>query len=236
MPTDIDSLYQSYSSDPTPDNLFNVVDALSPTINYSLSAINASGDKLLRTKARNIAAQAVQKYDPTAGANLQTWTSNQLMQLRRIKRETQTPVKIPERTQLEAYSLARAEQEFYDKYNREPDLIELADYSKIPKKKIEKIRRTFRKIPEQGALEDMTAQTTTDWTSEALDYIYRDADAIDRKILEMKTGYGGKYEPMEPKDIAIQLSLTPSQLSRRSAKIALQIQDIESALMEVHGQ
>ena len=231
--TDIDNLYDAWKNDPSPDNLGRVVDKLQPAINHSLRSLNASDDKLLQTKARNLAAKAVMNYSPEFGAALPTWTSNQLMPLHRMRRETQLPIKVPERTQLDAYTLMRAEQEFIDKKNREPDLEELADFSKIPVKRIEKIRRQFRRMPSSEVFGDGVSQSDTDFAGEALDYIYKDADGIDRKIIEMKTGYGGKYDPMEPNAIAQQLQLTPSQLSRRSAKLTLQIQEIEEALQKV---
>lgn len=230
--SDIDKRYETWKIDPTPGNLRNVVDGLQPAIDYSLRSINAGDDRLMRSRARALTAKAVQSYDPSYGAALPTWTSQQLMPLRRIRREVQQPVKVPERTQLDAMSLMRAENEFMEKFNREPDVEELADWSKIPRKRIEKIRRQYRRMPSQEALGDSIVQTETDYTGEALDYIYRDADQIDRQIIEMKTGYGGKYDPAEPKDIALKLKLTPSQLSRRSARLAMQIQEVEDSLRQ----
>jgi hypothetical protein len=63
-----------------------------------------------------------------------------------------------------------------------------------------------------------------------MDYIYDESDKVDRQIMEMKTGYGGKYEPMAPVDIARSLKLPPSQLSRRSARMAYKLQKYEQAL------
>jgi len=231
--TPLDEAYQSYVTDPTPDRLNMVVDNLSPVINYSLSSINAYNDNLIKSKARLFAAEAVMKYDPNVGAALPTWVSGQLMQLRRFKRSVNQPVKVPERVQLDAMSLARAEQDFTDKYNREPDLDELADHAKMPIKRIEKVRKSFRAMPSQAAVGDASGNTDTDFSNEALDYIYKDADKVDRKIIEMKLGYGGRYDPLEPKQIAVMLGLTPSQLTRRSAKLALKIQEIERALQDV---
>lgn len=232
-PNNLDLAYQSYLTDPTPDKLADVVEHLNPVINYSLSSINAANDNLIRNKARIFAADAVKKYDPAHGAALPTWVSGQLMQLKRFKREVNQPVKVPERVQLDAYTLSRAEQEFMDKFNREPDVEELADYAKMPRKRIEKIRRSFRAMPSQGAIGDGFTQYETDFGIEALDYAYKDADKIDRKIIEMKTGYGGRYEPMAPNKIAAMLGLTPSQLTRRSIKLSMRIQEIEKNLQDI---
>jgi DNA-directed RNA polymerase specialized sigma subunit len=229
----LDSAYAAYLNDPNPDRLNDVVEHLTPVINYNLSTINASSNNLIKNKAKIFAAQAVKKFDPASGASLPTWVSGQLMQLKRYNREVNQPVKVPERVQLDAYTLSRAEKEFYDKHNREPDVEELADYSKIPRKRIEKVRRSFRAMPSQGAIGEGFTQTETDFGAEALDYAYKDADRIDRKIIEMKTGYGGRYEPMPPNKISAMLGLTPSQLTRRSIKLSLRIQDIEKNLQAI---
>lgn len=229
----LDSAYAAYLSDPTPDRLNDVVDNLSPVINYSLSSINAGADNLIKNKAKIFAADAIKKFNPNAGAALPTWVSGQLMQLKRFKREVNQPVKVPERVQLDAYSLSRAEQEFFDKHDREPDVEELSDYSKIPRKRIEKIRRSFRAMPSQGAIGEGLTQSETDFGAEALDYVYKDADRVDRKIIEMKTGYGGRYESMAPNKISAMLGLTPSQLTRRSIKLSLKIQEIEKNLQDI---
>lgn len=232
-PSSLDSAYAVYLNDPTPDRLSDVVDHLSPVINYSLSAINEGSNALIKNKAKIFAAEAVKKFNPAAGAALPTWVSGQLMQLKRYKREVNQPVKVPERVQLDAYTLSRAEKEFYDKHDREPDVEELSDYSKIPRKRIEKIRRSFRAMPSQGVIGEGFTQSETDFGTEALDYAYKDADKIDRKIIEMKLGYGGRYEPMQPNKISAMLGLTPSQLTRRSIKLSLRIQDIEKNLQDI---
>jgi DNA-directed RNA polymerase specialized sigma subunit len=232
-PNNLDIAYAAYLNDPTPDRLNDVVDNLSPVINYSLSTLNAGADNLIKNKAKIFAADAIKKFNPNAGAALPTWVSGQLMQLKRFKREVNQPVKVPERVQIDAYTLSRAEQEFFDKHDREPDVEELSDYSKIPRKRIEKIRRSFRAMPSQGAIGEGLTQSETDFGAEALDYVYKDADRVDRKIIEMKTGYGGRYESMAPNKISAMLGLTPSQLTRRSIKLSLRIQEIEKNLQDI---
>ena len=229
----LDAAYQAYKTDPTPDKLSSVVEHLSPVINYNLSALNAHNDNLIKSKARLFAADAVSKYDPTQGTALPTWVSGQLMQLRRFKRQVNQPVKVPERVQLDAWTIAKGEQDFADKFDREPDVDELADHIKMPVKRISKVRMAFRTMPSQAAIGEGHRQFESDYGSEALDYVYRDEDNRDRTRIEMKLGYGGKNDPMEPKLIALQLGLTPSQLTRRSAKLSYNIQNVERALQEV---
>lgn len=232
MPDDIQNQFEIWKSDPSPANLHGVVQKLSPTINYTLSSIGADNDPLLRQEALLLAGEAVKNYDPSKGAGLPTWVSQQLMQLRRIKRSLNSPIKVPERHQLDAMHIQRIENEFMDKHNREPDVHELADAAKMSVKRIEKVRKAMRKVPTEGTLPDIGQTETPSFDEEALRYVYEESDYIDRKILEHKTGYGGQ-PVLKPLEIAKKLNLTPSQLSRRSAKLAFKINELTSTLEQV---
>ena len=212
-----------------------VLSALKPTINYAISNVGGGADPLLQSKAKLYAAQAVKKYNPEGGSGLHTWVSNQLMQLKRYKRQTQAAIRVPDRTQIDAYAIARAENEFTDKHGRAPNVDELSDHVKMPVKRITKVKTSFRKVTGESTFANgMVGDVDMpDYSPDAVDYIYKDADYIDKKIIELKTGYGGNNEPMAPSKIAAMLKLTPSQLTRRSAKIALQMQEIEDALRTV---
>lgn len=229
--------YDSWKTDPTPQNLKGVVDYLRPTVNHVLFSINAGDDPYIKSRANVLTAKAVQSFDPNQGAGLSTWVSRQLMPLRRIRRQSQSAVRVPEGIQIDAYNLMRSEQDFFDKYEREPDVYELADHSKMPVKRIEHIRKVFRPIPSEAAFSSEenpdgfsgVTSTESQFGSEAFEYVYRDADHLDRRILEMKTGFGGS-PVMSGKEIAAKLGLTEPQLSRRSAKLSIQINDLEDAL------
>lgn len=230
-------LHAQYLANPTPENLARTVDALKPTIDYALNNVQAADDPFVRSRARIIAGQAVKSYSPEHGAGLPTWVTQQLQQLHRIRRQSQAPIKLPDRAILDAAAIHRAEAVFMDRENREPDVHELADEVDMPVKRIQEVRRLVRKTPSPEALGDLPLGSglveSDPLADEATSYVFQGADYTDRKILEMKTGYGGKYEPLEPAIIAQRLKLTPSQLSRRSAKLAMRLHDIHSMLQEV---
>jgi len=221
--------FADYQSDPTPARLSAVVKSLNPTISYALSSLQSQSDPVMKIKARTLAAKAVQSYDPSHGAALPTWVSSQLLPLRRARRNMQTAVRVPERIHLDAYSLAKAEKDFVDKHNREPDVAELSDFSKMPIRRIAAIRSTMRRTPSETSIGEGAPPIETDFTGEAVDYVHQDSDHVDRRILELKTGYGG-HEVAPPWRIAEMLKLTPTQLTRRSQRITYRIQNIEKRL------
>lgn len=226
-------LWEDWRADPSPPKLRTVVEALKPSIDVALYGVGGNNDPFLQSKARTLAAQAVKSYDPASGAQLNTWTMQHLQRLSRLKRQSATPARVPERIQLDNYTLEQATKRFLDEHDREPDLKELADLTKLPAKRIAHIRQTMRAMPSEGLYNaadvPIVTQSTPDFMSEAVDVVYEDLDHVDRQILEMKTGYGG-HEVLPPAEVAQRLKLTPSQLSRRAQRLSYLIQKAEADL------
>lgn len=230
---DTGALWNEWKNDPSPPRLRSVVEALKPSIDVALYGVGGNNDPYLQSKARTLAARAVQSYDPTSGAQLPTWTMQHLQRLSRLKRQSATPARIPERIQLDNYTLEQASQRFQDEHDREPDTRELADLTKLPVSRIAHIRKTVKAMPSEGlytaADVPIVTESVPDFMSEAVDIVYDDLDHVDRQILEMKTGYGG-HSTYAPAEVAQRLKLTPSQLSRRSQRLSYLIQKAEADL------
>jgi len=231
VPDTLESAYTAYQADPSQGNLHTVVTKLRPTIDYQLSSLGVSNDPVMRTKATVYAAKAIPKFDPSV-SSLPTFVSSQLKQLTRDRRLMSTPLKIPERAQLDAFHLHRKEQEYIDKYGKEPDAQELSDHVGIPIDRISKIRDTMMAVPSETAMGEATTHTGPDFLMEATKYVHADADYVDRRILELKTGYGmGKsFKHLRANEIAQKLNISPSQVSRRIVRLTNKIEEIREAL------
>jgi DNA-directed RNA polymerase specialized sigma subunit len=226
-----DEVYAQYKLDPSPQNLNSVVSSLKPTVDYQLASLGSSTDPVMRNKALTYTAKAVKDFDPEI-SSLPTYVSSQLRRLSRDRRAVLSPVKVPERIQLEAYSLYKKEQEFIDKEGREPDLGELAEFADTDIKKINTLRNAMRPVVTEETFGDFSENSRPDYLAEATDYVYNDSDHIDRKILEYKTGYGKSSAATSLKaiDIAAKLKISPSQVSRRSLRLSKKINELKEAL------
>jgi DNA-directed RNA polymerase specialized sigma subunit len=227
----LDLAYGDYATDPSVDNLNRVVTQLKPTIDYQLASLGSTNDPVMRNKALVFAAQAIPAFDPQR-STLPTYVSSQLRRLSRERRARSTPMRIPERAQLDAYAISKQEQEFIDTHGREPDMIELSDFSGIGLSTLEKIRDTVLASPTEDALGEQNEHLAPDYFHEATTYVYTDSDHIDRKILELKTGHnmGKTHVPLKAKQIAAKLKISPSQVSRRSLRLSKKINEIRDAL------
>lgn len=209
--------------------------ALDPVIKHAVNSYGGGDHKIVGGYARAVAAEAVKSYNPASGAGLSTWVTGHLQGLSRFRRKVGSPLGTPERTQLDAYQIHKATQELQDKLGYEPDVLTLSDHLKMPVARIADVRKQTRAIvPESAGLGGQQAQPA-DWSAEALEYVIHDLEPVDRKIVEHRTGYGGA-DILAPKDLASKLKLPPSNLSRRSMKIAARVAEIESALNQVYGE
>lgn len=235
-PTPIDSAYESWKMEPSPDTLNSVVRELKPTIDFTLIGLGAKGDPVLTGEARLVAARAVEGFDPERGAGLKTHVSNQLKQMHRKARQLSSSLRVPERYVLEQHALHRAEQDFAEKKGREPSLAELSDWTTIPLKRIKKVRSVPRSLA-QSQLQSTDADAgpvdagdeQTDYLEEAMDYVYQSATPQDQKIFEHMTGYE-EVPQLSPAELSAKLGVSQSHISRRFARMMNQLHDIDLQL------
>jgi hypothetical protein len=227
-----ESRYEAWKLDPTPDNLGLVVRSMDDAVGYKLSSMGVANNPQMKHQARLYAADAVLKYDPASGASLKTWTQSQLQSLQRFKRENQGPVKVPDRAAIDAWSIEKARRELEDELGDEPDVKQLADRSGLSVQRIASVNKITRPIASDDQVYD-AGGSLPDYLGEALEYVYDGSDKVDRRIIEMTTGYGGG-PVMSKKDIADRLGISASQVTRRSERIGRQLQEMDTQMEDVY--
>lgn len=232
--TGANAAYKEWWLDKTPSKLNGVVRALDNTINYKMVSMGVSDNPQMKHQARLYVADAVKKYDPTSGASLHTWAQSHLQSMHRFKRENQGPVKVPDRAALDAWSIEKANRELTDELGYEPDVKQLADKSNISVKRIAAVRKATRPVAASSQMYDDGGGTMSDYMGEALEYVYGDADQMDRKIIEMTTGYGG-CDIMQKNHIAAKLGISPSQVTRRSERIGMKLQSMDHDITNTYS-
>lgn len=236
-PPDPTDLWQAWQSDPSPQNFSATLKALQPVINVALVNRNSVTDPIMRAHARAIAGEAIKSYQPTAGAGLPTWTTQQMQRLARIRRNTGNAVRLPERVQLDHMDIQRATQEFMDEQDREPSIAELAERTRLSRRRVSAVLRMSRQTPTEAAIGEnnlLLGQNNVEM-DEALDMVYEDSDPTDQKILEWRAGYGGA-EVIPAQEAAKRLKMSPFAISRRVRRLALKIQKMERDLSASIGK
>lgn len=225
--------YEAYAASPSQENLYALVKTLNPTIGSVLSRYGVSGDPHLQAKARILTAKAIQSYSPDSGASLPTWVSSQLQGIAREKRKSQNPISVPEGVQLDAYAIERATLELEDKLNREPTVNEIADKIGLSVKRIADVRNKMFPVTSDAPYDNdensILPGVGPNYNEEALDYVYADADYVDKKLIEHAIGYGGA-KILSPAEIRQKLKLSPVSMSRRRYRIGEKIKEISELL------
>lgn len=234
MPDDWTTAYEQWTTKPGRDTLAGVVTSLQPTINQKLAAMGAHSDPILQSHAPLLAAEAIKTWKPEKGASLPTWVSTQLNQLYRVRRNS-GPVHIPERQQLDAMRVFKLERELEDATGEVPTADVLADKAGMSVKRLKEIRTRMRPVVGEANLGSAELPgSTADFTQEAMDLLYSEADKVDKLIIEGRTGYGGASVVDTPV-LLKRTKLDQFQLARRAVKLHRRMQNLRDELERVYG-
>lgn len=226
----VDSAYEAWVKDKTPENLNTVVSALGPIITSEIQRYN--GPKpLLRARAKAYAVRAVKTYNPMSGARLQSWVVTQMQPLSRYSKNLQ-PVHVSDDLYRQSSDLHRMAQDYEFEYGHEPSDEELADYSGVSVKKIRKFKEARPAVSSESQFLEagsndaagtlLPAVQTVNHTSTAAEMVYNELSVRDKMIYDHKTGQHGKSE-LPAIEIAKRLGVSPAYVSQVSARIAEQI-------------
>ena len=187
----------------------------------------------VRSKAKILAARALDRYDPKKGSKLKGFVYQQLQPLTRYSARAGQPMPIPEKAELELRRIKEAQKELTSRYGREPTHSEMADYLKLSTKRIQKVLGHYShptvSETQISQPEGMSEQTDfspgvqmPDYDEIWSDYVYMSLDPVDKKIMEWRTGRNG-VKPLANKAIARKLKMSPGAVSQRAAKITAKL-------------
>lgn len=218
--TSINSIYTEYRKG-NKNAAYPLLKALDPTIESALRSF-VQGDKAYKTKARVLALEAVNSYDPTKGASLSTHVFNNLQRLQRIGAQRSSIIRMPENAALQRRAVERARQNLELENGEEPTVEEIADEVGLDIKRVNKLLST----PATASESQFTGESGDLLSSKqdrALDlydrFIYEELDRNDKKIYEWSTGYGGAKK-LSRGEMARKLGISEAAVSMRASKIA----------------
>jgi DNA-directed RNA polymerase specialized sigma subunit len=163
---------------------------------------------------------AVKSFNPTRGAQLNTWVQTNLQKAGRYVKTYQNLGKMPERNIANIRKLDDAKAELLQKHGFEPDTHMLADHLGWPHRRIVQMTKERRKdLPVSGFMQDPT-EVMNPKELEAIHTLQYDSRLSheDRAVYEYTFGMNGK-PLLKPGDIAKRTSLHPSKVSRIRNKL-----------------
>lgn len=227
--------YQQWAANPGKKAMSAMLNKLRPLINYAVDFYSSGpAPESLRVSAKRIAVDAIKSYKQGAGS----FVNHLMIHLKRLQRigpEVKQIIPIPERVRIDLTALNQAEAELSEKLGREPSTAELADYTGLSMKRIERIRKkVVPSVPqshatvstEEGSMELPTKPLDKDdeTSSNLLEYLYIDASPQEQYIIENYYGIHGR-KPVQLSQIAKKLGCSTATVSRR-------LQELEQRLGE----
>lgn len=230
---DFNDVYAQWQQQRTPELNSKLLTSVQPVIDTALSSYGGSNTSpALRSRAKIMALKAFDSFDPNRG-NVRTHLLSQLQGLRRLAAKEQNIIGIPEQVGLDFQKLDTAENELRDQLSRDPTDEELADFTGLSVRRIQKVK-SFHKPVASGMLDQETTEDS--YTGEVashlpgrheatdawLEFVYGDLTPTDKLVMDMTLGRNGRRRT-STQEIARRLNMTPGAVSQRAAKIQAMI-------------
>lgn len=228
----IDTQWQTWKLDPTPQANADMLSALNPTIDKAIQTHVGKPNPILRSRARMMTLNALKTYDPEK-SRLQSHIYNQLKGLKRYNAQMGQGVHVPERITLDRKAMETAHSELTDTLGREPTDNELSDHTGFSGRRLARIRQV-RPATNEGYFNQMSAGgeaggftpaiARNDTSNVFLQAIYDDLSPLDQKVFEWSLGYNG-HPTLQNQKIASKLRRTPGWVSQRKSLIQKMFDD-----------
>ena len=224
-------LWQNWHSNKDKKSRNELLISLEPLLQKEVNKYAASPlpRTSLETEARMLALNAFKSYDPNK-AQLNTHVTNHLKHLQRYVLTYQNIGKIPEHRGIAISKFKNIKANLMEDYDREPTIVELADALQWSVAEVERMQIELRRdLNITSKKEDDTESGFFDYTfaktdplKEAVEFVYFDSPAENKKILEYTFGIGGT-EILAPKEIAKKLFKTEFYIKQNLKKLAIEI-------------
>jgi len=230
-------LYSLYKDTKDKEARKKLVKSLTPLIRSQVGKYQNSGlpYDALELEGRRLTAMAIDTYDHNMGTQLNTHVINYLQKLSRFTTTYQNVGHIPEPRALMLGKYETLFSNLNEELGREPTVMELSERLEVSPREIERVQLERRadlhmelaKVDEDGGSFSyyIAPDTEDSIVKEAVQFVYFDADPINKKILEYTFGLGGvKKETAQ--NIKLKLGLSEGELRKRKEDLATQIKEI----------
>lgn len=231
---DFDTAYTTWRTSRTPETNTALLKNLQPIIDTAVSSYaGANASSVLKNRARLLALQAMDKYDPQKG-NVKTHLLTHLQRLRRLNAQSQNIIQVPEQVGLDFQKIQRIENDIRAELSRDPTDEEIADRTGLSVRRLRKIRQFNQPVAEgtAAASADLESGPNTDIASVRpdragahdawLNFVYDDLGPVDKIIMDSLLGRNGRRRTAT-QDLARRLNISPGAVSQRAAKIQAMI-------------
>lgn len=222
-------LWEAYKQSGNPEDRAKVMQALAPLLHSRVQKWKGPVPAdILHAKAYQLAAKALDTFDPHKGAALGTHVVNSLGPLSRVVYTYQNTARLPENVTLRVHAYQTAKDSLSNELGREPTLAELHDSLGWPTSELSRMDSYVRRdlTESVGAVQGSFYSSAEDKEQDVLAAIYFDLLPDEKILFEALTGYGGKRK-LTTNELLSKLGITQAQLSYKKTLLAKHIQRLQ---------
>lgn len=222
--------YMNWKQNQSPTQNDMIIEKMQPIIDSALKTyVGQEVSPTVRLQAKRMALEGLKNYDP-AKSKLKTHMMWHLQGLKRAAAKSNQILNVPERIRLDGNYINTSFNELNDQLGRDPSDNELADYTGMSLKRIQKVR-SYRPGLSEGAATQAFSGSEEDGMSDPAslipgrtsssawrDFVYDGLDDRSKLIMEHTFGMNGK-KILDNISIANKLRITPARVSQLRADI-----------------
>ena len=222
--------YSSWSSNQTPKQNDMIIGKISPIIDTALkSYVGQDVSPSVRLQAKRMALEGLKSYDPSK-SKLKTHMMWHMQALKRASSKANQVLNVPERVRMDGNFVNNSFNELTESLGREPNDNELADYTGLSSRRIEKVRK-YKPGLSEGAASMAFAGTENEDVSDPSSvipntpqgeawrmFVHDGLDDRSKLIMEHTFGMNGK-RILDNISVANKLRITPARVSQIRADI-----------------
>ncbi len=225
-------LWQQYKEGDKPA-LGQLLRSMRPLIQSNLNKFDGVPipKSALEVEARKLTINALDTYDPSKGAAMNTHVVNHLKHLQRYVLKYQNVGKIPEHRGIMIGRYNSVKSSLETELNREPSTMEMAEALGWSLQEAERMESELRQDLSLNTGKDDTSSFfdkdmySTDKTKEAIMFLYYSTDPTTQKIMELSYGIGGYPIVYNVDEIAQRTGLATSKVRKIRQEIAEKINE-----------
>lgn len=190
---------------------------------YARKQSNVRSVSVVEAELKRIALESFDKYDPNAGAKMNTYLMSNFRKVSRANIQNQQAIRLPENVALKYGKFNEAQVFLTDAYGRPPTDIEMSEHLGWGVDDVEDARRRFHKELVESRQVFDPGVMDADISKSALYSAYYSMSPQEQFILEHSTGFNGKPE-MKDRDIQEHLKLTGYQYNKLKNSVIDKVQ------------
>lgn len=205
--------------------LQQLINQLNPLIQSEVNKWSTSLPKAaLDGKAKRLAVEALDSYNPNKGVALSTHVVSRLRKLSRTAYTYQNVARIPEHQQLKIHTYNVAQSNLEDKLGRTPTVDELQDELGWSRKHLSDFQRAYKRKEYIESEAHPGVDESDD--DKMVDFLYHDLDPTQKKIFEHTTGYLNA-PILNNTQITKKLGISQGQLSYQKRLLINKIKEVQ---------